>query len=58
MTALASEAGVARLPLPLPLPKAPSLVGLPFYLQGFVDEPRGTIAGLAFTPGLRITIGN
>ncbi|MCR9248111.1 MAG: hypothetical protein NXI31_24035 [bacterium] len=56
VTGVSSLAGVCR--LPLALPDAPALVGMRFYLQGFVDEPRGAVAGLAFTPGLVLAIGN
>ena len=43
--------------LPLPIPDVPALSGIELYAQGLVADPQGAFAGLAFTQGLKLTLG-
>jgi hypothetical protein len=54
---LASAAGAA--PMAMPLPPDPGLRGVQLYCQGaVVDLPRSLYAGLTWTDGLRVAIGD
>ena len=50
------QAGYVRVPFALPLD--PSLRGFHVYAQGFVVDPLGAFAGLAFTGGLELRVGD
>lgn len=53
---LASQNGVARLPVPLPL--QPALRGLTAFAQIATLQPGGPLGGVALSAGLRIRVGD
>jgi hypothetical protein len=53
---LTNATGNAR--QPLPVPEAPALRGLTVFAQGAVLDAAGAFAGLAFTAGLQLVVGD